>query len=85
MPRIFAIVIAGFLATGSIAQEDGERSAVELWKEDPMRVFEADEVDVTEFEWLARPVVIFANSPNDPRTATAARLAERSRRGACRT
>ncbi|WP_084861333.1 DUF4174 domain-containing protein [Salibaculum halophilum] len=67
MPRIFAIVIAGFLATGAIAQEDGAPSAVELWKDDPMRVFEAGEVDVTEFEWLARPLVIFANSPNDPR------------------
>ncbi|HKL70631.1 DUF4174 domain-containing protein [Salibaculum sp.] len=67
MPRIFAFVIAGFFATAALAQEAEAPSAVELWQEDPMRVFDAGEVDLKDFEWLARPLVIFAGSENDPR------------------
>lgn len=50
-----------------MAQDSGDLSAVELWQSDPMTVFPADELDLNEFFWIARPIVIFADSPNDPR------------------
>lgn len=43
-----------------------EMTAVERWREDPTTVFSADEVDIEEFQWIARPVVVFANTPADP-------------------
>lgn len=39
---------------------------VERWTADPSTVFNADEVDLEDFQWLARPVVVFANTPADP-------------------
>ena len=29
-------------------------------------IFEASEVDIDEFRWIARPVVVFADTPADP-------------------
>lgn len=40
---------------------------VEQWQADPTRVFSADEVALDDLVWLARPVIVFADSPNDPR------------------
>lgn len=39
---------------------------VERWTADPSTVFNADEVNLEDFQWLARPVVVFANTPADP-------------------
>jgi hypothetical protein len=66
MPRLIALLIAGLVAGAAAAKEDGEMSAVEIWQDDPGTVFSADEVDVKDFVWTARPIVIFADSPNDP-------------------
>ena len=52
---------------------------------DPLVVLNAIEADLNEFKWKFRPVVVFADSENDPAfieqmdliTAEAARLAER--------
>ena len=41
-------------------------SALALWEAEPTRVFEAAEVDVEEFLYRGRPVVVFADSPFDP-------------------
>ncbi len=39
---------------------------MEAWQEDPTTIFEASEVDIDEFRWIARPLVVFANTPADP-------------------
>lgn len=39
---------------------------VALWEADPLRVFDATEIDLDVFQWRARPVVVFANSAFDP-------------------
>lgn len=44
-------------------------SAFERWQADPATIFDAGEIDLTEFLWLARPVVVFADTPADPRFA----------------
>ena len=40
--------------------------AVARWQEDPTTVFEATEIDLEDFLWIARPVVVFADSPAMP-------------------
>ncbi|WP_254695904.1 DUF4174 domain-containing protein [Palleronia sp. THAF1] len=54
-----------------LAQEVGlqttpELDAVNRWRADPATVFRADEVDLADFKWIARPVVIFAEAPQQP-------------------
>lgn len=41
-------------------------TAVERWQADPTTIFDAVEVDLDDFRWRARPVVVFADSPFDP-------------------
>jgi len=67
MSRIFSFLLTMLTATTLSADEAGALSAVEAWQEDRTQMFDATEVDLEEFIWLARPVVVFADSPNDPR------------------
>lgn len=41
-------------------------STVDRWRDDPGQVFDAADVDLAALQWIARPVVVFANSPEDP-------------------
>lgn len=42
---------------------------VERWRADPTTVFDAAEVDLSELQYIARPIVVLANSPHDPMVA----------------
>ncbi|MDX8347618.1 DUF4174 domain-containing protein [Cognatiyoonia sp. IB215446] len=42
-------------------------TVLERWEEDRTQVFTSDEVTMAELQWLARPLVVFADTPNDPR------------------
>ena len=61
-PTIIAAIGLAGLPLG--AQEAG--SIEEAWRADPARIFLAEEVDVDALQWVARPVVVFANSARDP-------------------
>jgi len=72
MIRVLAIVFALF-STAALPQDAGatdadltEETVVERWQADPTVVFSADEIDLADFKWLARPVAVFADSPLDP-------------------
>lgn len=77
MIRVLAICLACF-TTAALAQDAGatdaamtdeaaaEATPVERWLADPSVVFEAAEVDLEDFLWIARPVVVFADTPADP-------------------
>ena len=52
-------------ASDVASDEDGMTTA-ERWAGDPTRIFDAGEVDLAELQWVARPLVVFANSPRDP-------------------
>jgi hypothetical protein len=75
MNKLIAIVFAGILPFGALAQETAAEVVIEaedpsslaLWQADQSTVLEASDVNLNDFLWLARPVVIFADSPNDPR------------------
>lgn len=41
-------------------------SLEEQWRADPGQIFDAAQIDLDELQWIARPVVVFANSPRDP-------------------
>ncbi len=69
MKTQLAAVCAVLSASLAAAQDAGAvnaASAVEAWQEDPTTIFEASEVDIDEFRWIARPLVVFANTPADP-------------------
>ena len=63
--KIFAF-LAAFGAAGIADATDTALSAVERWEADKAIILDASEVDLAEFKWIARPVVVFAESPNDP-------------------
>jgi hypothetical protein len=54
------LVLAGFpgLAQDTSETEPAEASQV---------ILPGEESDLTEFKWIKRPLVVFADSPNDPR------------------
>lgn len=60
MKPILTLVFAVFTATATLAQ--GEAGA-DL---DNM-IFSADEINLNELKWIKRPLVVFADTPNDPR------------------
>lgn len=41
-------------------------SLEEQWRADPAQVFDAADVEIDELKWIARPIVVFADSPRDP-------------------
>ena len=41
-------------------------SAADIWGADRARIFDASEVTLEEFKWIARPVVVFADTAADP-------------------
>ena len=61
-----ATLLAAALALPGFAQDADERSPVEVWQADPTTVFEATDVVLDDFLWIARPVVVFADTPADP-------------------
>ncbi|MDJ1008825.1 MAG: DUF4174 domain-containing protein [Paracoccaceae bacterium] len=72
MIRVLAIGLA-FFATTAFAQDAAATDAamtelppVERWRADPTTVFDAAEVDLDAFRWIARPVVVFADTPANP-------------------
>ncbi len=64
IPLVLAAILA---AAAPAAATDTSVSALAAWQEDPSRIFEADEVDLDEFLWMARPIVVFADTAADPR------------------
>jgi hypothetical protein len=64
--RIATTLIAAATFAASAVSAQQVFSLEEAWRADPTRVFDASEVTLEELQWIARPVVVFANSPRDP-------------------
>lgn len=64
MRSIFAVL--ALLASPVAAQDTPIPQMVEAWEADRTRVFDASEVDLEDFRWIARPIVVFGESPFDP-------------------
>jgi hypothetical protein len=57
-------LIASFALPGALAAQDATPA-----EDTVLPVLQANDVDLNDFLWVARPVVVFADSPNDPRFA----------------
>ena len=68
MKRLFFIALAALVATTSLSADEAavEQSVIDRWETDRTQVFYASEVSLPELQWIARAVVVFADSPNDP-------------------
>ena len=68
--QAMALKICAFVAAigaGSAAvATDTAQTPLEIWEADPAVIFDAAEVDLAAFQWVARPVVVFADTPADP-------------------
>lgn len=58
------IALAAVLALPAAAEE---QTVLERWEDMPTTVFEGSEIVLDELQWVLRPLVIFADTPNDPR------------------
>ncbi len=60
MKKILAFVIAGLMAFPAGAADTAEGPP-------ELPLIEGSDVDLSEFLWTKRPIVVFADTPNDPR------------------
>lgn len=63
MKPILTLVFVMFSAAIAVAQDDGEPSG----QTSPKIVLPGESADLNEFLWIKRPLVVFADSPADPR------------------
>ena len=68
VPPAFAQEAAEVVADAGEAQTAPAEALdpVLRWQEDPTLVFDAADVELDAFRWIARPVVVFGESPFDP-------------------
>lgn len=67
MTRFAALLLAALAAAPVAAQEAGAAQAEsEAETEEPSLIRDGTDATLEDFRWVARPVIVFANSPNDP-------------------
>jgi hypothetical protein len=71
-----ALLLSGliFFVLPVTSRAQSAASVVERWQADHTIVFDAAEVDLAELAWIARPVVVFADNPNQPQFVEQMRL-----------
>jgi len=70
MKLLMHIALAALIALPATAQEEDtapELTVLERWTEAPTTVFDGAEIDLEALKWTLRPIVLFADTPNDPR------------------
>jgi hypothetical protein len=69
MTQLPALILAALLAAAAAPAARAENGAdiVAAWQADRTRIFDASEVSLADFTWIARPIVVFADTPADPR------------------
>lgn len=65
MKKLLIFALAGALGTTPVAAET-VLDALGAWQADPAIRLEAADIVLEDFKWIARPLVIFADSPLDP-------------------
>ncbi|TCM88054.1 DUF4174 domain-containing protein [Rhodovulum steppense] len=67
--RLVSLALAALVPFALTAGAMEEATPFERWQADHMTILDAREVSPDEFRWIARPVVVFADSEADPRFA----------------
>ena len=70
-PRFTVLIASAALAMTATFAPAADRAAseltsVEIWQADKTTVFDAQGIVLEDFLWIARPVVVFADTPADP-------------------
>ena len=66
MKNIFLTALALTMILSTSAPAQSADDPVALWNADRTVPVDATGLDLAAFQWVARPVVVFADSPNDP-------------------
>lgn len=66
MIRTCVLILWAVSATGVAAQNAAAPDIVETWNADRTAPIDGTSLNIEDLIWQARPVVIFADSPNDP-------------------
>lgn len=67
MTRFAALLLAALAAAPVAAQEaEAAQAESEAETEEPSLIRDGTDATLEDFHWVARPVIVFANSPNDP-------------------
>lgn len=66
MIRTFALIIWSLAATEVFAQDETAEDIVAQWEVDRTVPVDGTVLDLDTLIWRARPVIVFADSPNDP-------------------
>lgn len=64
--KLFGFMPLIFLASVAGAVDSDTPDPLDLWLADKTTTFDAAEIDLDTFKWSARPLVVFADSDNDP-------------------
>ena len=64
MKLLTNIALAVLIALPAAAQD---LTVVERWEEDRTQIFDGADITLEDLQWVARPLVVFADTPNDPR------------------
>ena len=62
-----ALLAGGVAMATDGASTDAPSDPVAAWQAEPDRVFSAADLDLDSFLWIARPIVVFADTAADPR------------------
>ena len=73
MKTLVSLVLSAGLISTAYADDTASTmsvlSATQAWEADRTVILDGADVDIEDFQWIARPVVVFASSPADPRFA----------------
>jgi hypothetical protein len=64
--KIFGFLPLIALASAVWANDTTDKDALARWEADRTVILDGADVDLDAFKWIARPIVVFADSPNDP-------------------
>lgn len=73
MKYAVALVFSGLLgfspalAADTSDESEAMKTPIELWLEEPTTQFQAADINLDDFKWQARPIVVFADTEADPR------------------
>ena len=66
LKRLIILCLCVAPAAWAVDASDADNNPVEQWLEDPTRIFEAQEIDLDDFIWQARAIIVFADSSANP-------------------
>jgi hypothetical protein len=66
-PALFLAALIAGAAPASLAFAENGADKVAEWQADRTLILDAADVSLADFQWIARPVVVFADTPADPR------------------